>query len=131
MNQLRRAIEDNGRTFKRPKDNRKHSPECSEIGHGQAFKQARKFLLPGEMREKRLAYDTAVSMINNKDVTNHLPEGSAMPSSMPAPSSTSTLQTEAFRLTSDKPVLMLIAKQPGPKIDSKDKEKSAEPSVTA
>ena len=29
------------------------------------------------------------------------------------------------------PVLMLIAKQPGPKIDSKDKEKSAEPSVTA
>ena len=53
-------------------------------------------MLPGGMGKKRLAYNAVVSAINNKNITNPLPEGSTMPWSMPTPSSASTPQTETL-----------------------------------
>ncbi|KAF8632458.1 hypothetical protein AX14_010827, partial [Amanita brunnescens Koide BX004] len=95
-NQLKRAAEDNGRAIKCPEDNRKHSSECSDTDHGQAFEQAQTSMLPGGMGKKRLAYNAVVSAINNKNITNPLPEGSTMPWSIPTPSPASTPQTETL-----------------------------------
>ena len=125
-NQFKQATEDKGCTVKRHEDGRKRLFKCSNTGQRLAIEQAQDFQPPGEMGEKRLAYNAVVSTINNKNMTNHLPEGSVMPLSMPIPLSISMPQTEALRLGSNEPVLTPMVKQPDFNIAiSKDKETSA------
>ncbi|KAF8661998.1 hypothetical protein AX14_007131, partial [Amanita brunnescens Koide BX004] len=125
-NQLRRAAEDNGRTLKRPEDNRKHPTECSDTGRRQVGGQARNSQLPGEMGEKRLAYDAVVIKINNKKTIPSSPEGSVACSLPPIPSSPSSPLTTALHLALHEPILTPTDIQQVP-VDavSKEEETSA------
>ena len=107
--QLKRAAEDNGRTIKCPEDNRKHSSECSDTDCGQAFEQAQVSMLPGEMGEKRLAYNAVVIKINNKKMMPSSPEGPVTLSSLPIPSSPSLLPTLALHLAYNEAMSMPTA----------------------
>ena len=126
-NQLKRAAEDNGRTFRRPAEGQRHSFECSNAKQGLAIEQAQIFLLPDIMGEKRQACDTVVNKINNVATTPGSPEALVAISSSPIPPAASVPQTVVPRFTPDEPISMPMARQQSLDVlVTKDEETSAD-----